>query len=135
MICIRTIKKVFFIRVYATICLDINQQVIHMKKPSMLLLLSSVVFLTGCPGEVLSDKEVADKVAVCKKSGQIPWYTFVKQGQKESGVLYVECRTKESISKDSISKNPKKESSLFDDDTPVTSGGMPSMSGLPGGPF
>lgn len=29
----------------------------------------------------------------------------------------------------------KDDSSLFDDDTPVTSGGMPSMSGLPGGPF
>lgn len=101
-----------------------------MKKSFMLLMLSSVVFLTGCPGEVLSDKEVADKVAICKESGQTPWYTFVKQGDKKSGVLYVECRTKESSSKDS-----KKESSLFDDDTPVTSGGMPSMSGLPGGPF
>lgn len=135
MICITTIKKVFFIRVYATICLDINQRVIDMKKSLMLFVLSSVVFLTGCPGEVLSDKEVADKVAICKESGQIPWYTFVKQGDKKSGVLYVECRTKESLSKESSSKDSKKESSLFDDDTPVTSGGMPSMSGLPGGPF
>lgn len=130
MICIRTIKKVFFVLAYAIICLDINRLVIDMKKSFMLLVLSNVVFLTGCPGEVLSDKEVADKVAICKESGQIPWYTFVKQGDKQSGVLYVECRSKESLSKDS-----KKESSLFDDDTPVTSGGMPSMSGLPGGPF
>lgn len=135
MICIRTIKKVFFVLAYAIICLDINRLVIDMKKSFMLLVLSSVVFLTGCPGEVLSDKEVADKVAICKESGQIPWYTFVKQGDKQRGVLYVECRPKESLSKESSSKDSKKESSLFDDDTPVTSGGMPSMSGLPGGPF
>lgn len=106
-----------------------------MKKSLGLLVLSSLVFLTGCPGEVLSDKEVADKVSICKESGQVPWYTFVKQGDKKSGVLYIECRTKESLSKESAFEDSKKESSLFDDDTPVTSGGMPSMSGLPGGPF
>jgi len=121
---------VFFTSGYDIICSDINSQVINMKKLPMLLVLSSIAFLTGCPGDVLSDKEVADKVAICKESGQIPWYTFVKQGHKESGVLYVECRDKESLS-----KNSKKESSILDDDTPVTAGGMPSMSGLPGGPF
>jgi len=128
-------KRCFFVSDYAIIYLYVNQQVIDMKKSFMLLVLSSVVFLTGCPGEVLSDKEVADKVTICKESGQIPWYTFVTQGHKESGVLYVECRNKESLSKDSTSKDSKKENNLFDDDTPVTAGGMPSMSGLPGGPF
>jgi len=105
-----------------------------MKKLSVVpMLIISVFLLVGC-NKVLTKEEVDTKVKHCTDKGKIPWYTFVKQGNKESGVLFIECRTQKEIDNDN-KPSEESDSSLFDDDTPVTAGGMPSMSGLPGGPF
>lgn len=103
-----------------------------MKKIAIvLIMITTSLMLTSC-NKVLTEEEVQAKVKNCESQKMIPWYTFVKQGHKESGVIFVDCRTREEID----GKEPEKESSIFDDDeTPITSTGMPSMSGLSGGPF
>lgn len=63
----------------------------------------------------------------CIKNDGFVKYVFKEKGNKESGVMQVICESKK--------KENKNEKSLFDDDTPVSATGMPSMSGLPGGPF
>lgn len=87
---------------------------------------------TGCLPKALSDEEVAKKVAACKAKQQKPWYTFARQGDKNSGVLYVECVD---MNYPESEKNKENDSSLFDDDTPLSATDQPSLSGLPGGPF
>ena len=101
------------------------------KITGILMMIIASLMLTAC-NKILTEEEVQAKVKNCEAQKMIPWYTFVKQGHKESGVIFVDCRTREDID----GKEPEKESYLFDDDeTPITSTGMPSMSGLSGGPF
>lgn len=103
-----------------------------MKSITMILMIAfSSLMLSGC-NKILTEAEVQTKVKKCESQKMIPWYTFVKQGHKESGVIFVDCRTRDDINGKVVEK---KESSLFDDDTPVTATGMPSMSGMSGGPF
>lgn len=94
------------------------------------VLIYATLMLSGC-NKILTSEKVKEKVEYCKSRGLIPWYTFVKQGDKESGIIYVTCRSKDEESKD----KKEKKSSLFSDDTPVTATGQPSLSGLLGGPF
>ena len=98
---------------------------------TILMIVFASLMLSGC-NKILTEAEVQAKVKKCKSQKMIPWYTFVKQGHKESGVIFVDCRTRDDIDGKVVEK---KESSLFDDDTPVTATGMPSMSGMSGGPF
>jgi len=103
-----------------------------MKSITMILMIAfSSLMLSGC-NKILTEAEVQTKVKKCESQKMIPWYTFVKQGHKESGVIFVDCRTRDDINGKVVEK---KESLLFDDDTPVTATGMPSMSGMSGGPF
>lgn len=103
-----------------------------MKSINMILMIVfASLMLSGC-NKILTEAEVQAKVKKCESQKMIPWYTFVKQGHKESGVIFVDCRTRDDIDG---KVTEKKESSLFDDDTPVTATGMPSMSGMSGGPF
>lgn len=103
-----------------------------MKSITMILMTAfSSLMLSGC-NKILTEAEVQTKVKKCESQKMIPWYTFVKQGHKESGVIFVDCRTRDDINGKVVEK---KESSLFNDDTPVTATGMPSMSGMSGGPF
>ncbi len=97
----------------------------------VLMIVFASLMLSGC-NKILTEAEVQAKVKKCESQKMIPWYTFVKQGHKESGVIFVNCRTRDDIDGKVVEK---KESSLFDDDTPVTATGMPSMSGMSGGPF
>lgn len=102
-----------------------------MKSINMILMIVfASLMLSGC-NKILTEAEVQAKVKKCESQKMIPWYTFVKQGHKESGVIFVDCRTRDDIDG---KVTEKKESSLFDD-TPVTATGMPSMSGMSGGPF
>ncbi len=98
---------------------------------TILMIVFASLMLSGC-NKILTEAEVQEKVKKCESQKMIPWYTFVKQGHKESGVIFVDCRTRDDIDGKVVEK---KESSLFDDDTPVTATGMPSMSGMSGGPF
>lgn len=98
---------------------------------TILMIVFASLMLSGC-NKILTEAEVQAKVKKCELQKMIPWYTFVKQGHKESGVIFVDCRTRDDIDGKIVEK---KESSLFDDDTPVTATGMPSMSGMSGGPF
>lgn len=103
-----------------------------MKSITMILMMVfASLMLSGC-NKILTESEVQTKVKKCESQKMIPWYTFVKQGHKESGVIFVDCRTRDDIDGKVVEK---KESSLFDDDTPVTATGMPSMSGMSGGSF
>lgn len=103
-----------------------------MKSITMIfMIVFASLMLSGC-NKILTESEVQKKVKKCESQKMIPWYTFVKQGHKESGVIFVDCRTRDDIDGKVVEK---KESSLFDDDTPVTATGMPSMSGMSGGPF
>lgn len=97
----------------------------------VLMIVFASLMLSGC-NKILTEAEVQAKVKKCESQKMIPWYTFVKQGHKESGVIFVDCRTRDDIDGKIVEK---KEGSLFDDDTPVTATGMPSMSGMSGGPF
>lgn len=97
----------------------------------VLMIVFASLMLSGC-NKILTEAEVQAKVRKCESQKMIPWYTFVKQGHKESGVIFVDCRTRDDVDGKVAEK---KESSLFDDDTPVTATGMPSMSGMSGGPF
>lgn len=98
---------------------------------TILMIVFASLMLSGC-NKILTGAEVQAKVKKCESQKMIPWYTFVKQGHKESGIIFVDCRTRDDIDGKVVEK---KESSLFDDDTPVTATGMPSMSGMSGGPF
>ena len=98
---------------------------------TILMIVFASLMLSGC-NKILTEAEVQAKVKKCESQKMIPWYTLVKQGHKESGVIFVDCRTRDDIDGKIVEK---KESSLFDDDTPVTATGMPSMSGMSGGPF
>ena len=98
---------------------------------TILMIVFASLMLSGC-NKILTEAEVQAKVKKCESQKMIPWYTFVKQGHNESGVIFVDCRTRDDIDGKVVEK---KESSLFDDDTPVTATGMPSMSGMSGGPF
>lgn len=98
---------------------------------TILMIVFASLMLSGC-NKILTEAEVQAKVKKCESQKMIPWYTFVKQGHKESGVIFVDCRTRDDIDGKIVEK---KESSLFNDDTPVTATGMPSMSGMSGGPF
>lgn len=98
---------------------------------TILMMVFASLMLSGC-NKILTESEVQAKVKKCESQKMIPWYTFVKQGDKESGVIFVDCRTRDDVDGKVVEK---KESSLFDDDTPVTATGMPSMSGMSGGPF
>lgn len=61
------------------------------------------------------------------KKDQKPWYTFVTPGDKKSGVLFIECKDK-----NYPAVINKEDQSLFDNDTPISATGLPSLSG---GPF
>lgn len=103
-----------------------------MKNITMILMIVfASLMLSGC-NKILTEDEVQAKIKKCESQEMIPWYTFVEQGHKESGVIFVNCRTRDDIDGKVVEK---KESSLFDDDTPVTATGMPSLSGMSGGPF
>lgn len=95
-----------------------------------LFLCAIVFFVYGCDVQTIPAKDAQIKAAQCYAQNKKPWYTFKKQGDKKSGILSIEC-----VHKD-YPNAPTEESSVRkDDDTVVTAGGMPSLSGLPGGPF
>lgn len=90
------------------------------------VLIYATLALSGC-NKILTKEEVKEKVDYCTDRGFVPWYTFVKQGHKESGIIFVNCRSKDEEKKDN--------KSFSDDDTVITATGQPSLSGLPGGTF
>lgn len=77
--------------------------------------------------EPITPQAVKNYTERCIKNDGVPKYVFKEKGNKESGIMQVICESKHNDS--------KKKDSLFDDEDPVTATGMPSMSGLPGGPF
>lgn len=89
-----------------------------------ILLIASLAFNKQQP---ITSQAVKNYTQRCIKNDGIAKYVFKGKGNKESGVMQVICESK--------NKTEKSENSLFDDDTPVSATGMPSMSGLPGGPF
>lgn len=90
-----------------------------------MLLIATLVFNKQQPIKAQAVKNYTQR---CIKNDGIAKYVFKEKGNKKSGVMQVICENK------NIEK--KNEKSLFDDDdTPISATGMPSMSGLPGGPF
>jgi formate dehydrogenase maturation protein FdhE len=63
------------------------------------IILYAALALSGC-NNVLTNEDVKEKVDYCQNRGFVPWYTFVKQGHKESGILYVNCRSNDEEKKD-----------------------------------
>lgn len=89
-----------------------------------MLLIAALVFNGQQP---LKPQALKNYTQRCIKNDGVAKYIFKEKGNKESGIMQVICENK-----NTEKKNGK---SLFDDDTPVSATGMPSMSGLPGGPF
>lgn len=89
-----------------------------------ILLIAALAFNKQQPITLQAVKNHTER---CVKNDGVPKYFFKEKGNKESGIMQVICESKHNDS--------KKKDSLFDDEDPVTATGMPSMSGLPGGPF
>lgn len=89
-----------------------------------ILLIAALAFNKQQPITLQAVKNHTER---CVKNDGVAKYVFKEKGNKESGVMQVVCESKNTQN--------KRENSLLDDDTPVSATGMPSMSGLPGGPF
>lgn len=76
----------------------------------------------------MTPEGIESAIQECKSKQGNPLYVFKEKGNKESGVVMIRCDLPKS-------ENKEEGDSLFDDDSPVTATGQPSMSGLSGGPF
>lgn len=96
----------------------------------MLKITIPILFLIilGCDIKPMSNPEILNKVQSCLDSKRKPWYTFKQQGNKESGVMFIECVPKD--------YNPSTQiASLDEGDSTVGVPGFGQVTGIPGSPF
>lgn len=88
------------------------------------------LFAASSDPKVMTDQQVKDKVTYCYKHGGKPWFTFVEQGNKESGVRFIDC-----VPKDYTGSDNSPTGLDLDDDSTVGVPGFGMVTGIPGSPM